>query len=179
MSLKEIKPILQIIGISVITSILFSALFFFLYFHTIAPSRKQDTTGSSKTLPKNTQFAKYEVIINDFLTTIRKGEIETAYKGTSPVFQKLTSLDDFKKLMNGYQSAHNIPSSSCSLTEYSDPFSSTINDLPNAYMIVQTKCETTENNEIKGFSIEFIDDGGKSKISYINAYKNPVIHKKE
>ena len=45
-------------------------------------------------------------------------------------------------------------------------------------MIVQTKCETTENNEIKGFNVEFIEDEGKSKISFINPYKNLVVHKK-
>ena len=46
-------------------------------------------------------------------------------------------------------------------------------------MIIQAKCESTEAKEIKGFNIEFIDDEGKSKISYINVYKTPVTHKKE
>ena len=61
-----------------------------------------------------------------------------------------------------------FPSSACTLTEYSEPFSDPIEGLTDTYMIVQTKCEVVENNEIKGFNVEFIDDEGKSKISFIN-----------
>jgi len=164
---------LQTIGISAVTSLLCTAIVFFFYFSILAPQ------GPSKTPPKDPLFAKYETIVNDFLDMVRKGQIEAAYKETSPSFQKISTLDNFKKLINGYQSAQNIPSSPCSLKEYSEPFSGSINDLPDKYMIVQTKCEATENKEIKGFFIEFIEDEGKSKISYINVYKAPVTHKKE
>ena len=81
-------------------------------------------------------------------------------------------------MADALQSSQSIPSSPCTLTEYSEPFSGSIEGLTDTYMIVQTKCEATENNEIKGFDVEFIDDEGKSKISYINPYKIPVIHKK-
>lgn len=178
MSLKKIQPVLQTVGVSAIMSLLVSVLFLFLYFHPQASPFKQDTTGSTKTAAKDAQFTKYETIINNFLDTVRKGQIEATYKGTSPVFQKLTSLDDFKKLIAGYQAAHAIPSSSCSLTEYSEPFSSSIQTLPDTYMIVETKCEVTEGGQIKGFNVEFIDDKGTPKISYINVYQTPVTHKK-
>jgi hypothetical protein len=133
---------------------------------------------SSKISPKDPQFAAYEVIINNFLEMIRKGQVETAYKETSPTFQKKSTLDDFKKLINSYQSGHSIPTSPCSLTEYSEPFSGTITGLTDTYMIVQTKCEVTENKQTTGFNVEFIQDAGKWKISFINAYSAPVIHKK-
>ena len=135
--------------------------------------------GPEKVPSKDPQFAKYEEIINDFLDTIRKGQIEAAYKKTSPSFQKISSIDDFNKLITGYQTSQGIPSSPCSLTEYSEPFPGTIKDLPDKYMIIQAKCEVMEGKEIKGFNIEFIDDEGISKISYINVYKTPIIHKKE
>ncbi len=180
MSLKKIKPILEIVGIFAITSLLVSALFLFFYFNWIAPRGSSPlSTPPSKVLPKDTQFATYDARVNDFLNTLRKGEIETAYKGTSPVFQKKTSLENFKKLVTTLQSSHSIPTSSCSVTEYSEPFSSTIEGLPDVYMIVQTKCEVREGGEIRGFNVEFIDDNGKPKISYINPYTIPVIHKKE
>jgi ethanolamine ammonia-lyase large subunit len=169
MALKKITPILLTIGISVITSLLVSGIGIFIYFRTIVPKQ----TGSL-----DTQFTKYETIVNGFLDSLRKGEIEAAYKGTSPVFQKKTTLDDFKKLVAGYTSAQNIPAASCSLTEYSEPISSTIDGLPDTYMIVQAKCEATESNEIKGIQVEFIDDKGTPKISYINVYKTSVVHKK-
>ena len=173
MSVKGIHPILQTIGISAVTSFLCSIVALVLYFQIIA------SPGSSKVLPKDPQFAKYEEIINDFLDTIRKGQIEAAYKKTSPSFQKISSIDDFNKLITGYQTSQGIPSSPCSLTEYSEPFPGTIKDLPDKYMIIQAKCEVMEGKEIKGFNIEFIDDEGISKISYINVYKTPVTHKKE
>lgn len=164
---------LQTIGISAVTSFLCSIVVLFLYFRTVA------SPGLAKALPKDPQFAKYEEIINDFLDTIRKGQIEAAYKKTSPSFQKISTIDDFNKLITGYQTSQSIPSSSCFLTEYSEPFPGTIKDLPDKYMIIQAKCEVTEGKEIKGFNIEFIDEEGTSKISYINVYKTPVIHKKD
>src|SRR3990167_6568579 len=173
MSLKKINPILQTIVISAVTSFLCSIGALLLYFRLFAPS------GSAKALPKDPQFAKYEEIINDFMDTIRKGQIEAAYKQTAPSFQKISSIDDFNKLITGYQTAQSIPSSPCFLTEYCEPFPGTIKDLPDKYMIIQAKCEVTEAKEIKGFNIEFIDDEGKLKISYINVYKTPIIHKKE
>ena len=160
-------------GISIATSLLFSTLFFFLYFYRIIPILKIDTTT-----PTDTHFALYEAIINELLDGIQKGEIEAAYNKTSPVFQKKTSLDNFKKMTDELQSSQSIPSSPCTLTEYSEPFSGSIEGLTDTYMIVQTKCEVTENNEIKGFNVEFIEDEGKSKISFINPYKNLVVHKK-
>ncbi|MEK9143197.1 MAG: hypothetical protein AAB481_01020 [Patescibacteria group bacterium] len=163
---------LQTIGISAVTSFLCSIVALLLYFRIFAPP------GPANAPAKDPQFAKYEEIINDFLDTIRNGQIEAAYKETSPSFQKISTLENFKKLIIGYQSTENIPSSPCSLTEYSEPFPGTIKDLPDKYMIVQAKCEATENKGIKGFNIEFIDDEGKSKISYINVYKAPVTHKK-
>lgn len=162
---------LQTIGISAVTSFLCSIVALLLYFRIVA------APGSAKALPKDPQFAKYEEIINDFLDTIRKGQTEAAYKKTSPSFQKISTIDDFNTLITGYQTAQSIPSSSCFLTEYSEPFPGTIKDLPDKYMIIQAKCEVTEANEIKGFNIEFIDDEGISKISYINVYKTPIIHK--
>lgn len=171
MSSKKIHAILQTIGISAVTSFVCSIVALLLYFQIIA------APGPAKAPVKDPQFAKYEEIINDFLDTIRKGQIEAAYKKTSPSFQKISTIDDFNKLITGYQTAQNIPSSSCFLTEYSEPFPGTIKDLPDNYMIIQAKCEVTEGKEIKGFNIEFIDEEGTSKISYINAYKTPVTHK--
>lgn len=171
MSFKRIHPILQTIGISAVTSFLCSIVALLLYFRIVA------APGSANTPAKDPQFAIYEEIINDFLDTIRKGQIEAAYKKTSPSFQKISSLDDFNKLITGYQTSQSIPSSSCFLTEYSEPFSGSINGLSDKYMIVQAKCETTEGKEIKGFNIEFIEGEGISKISYINVYKTPVTHK--
>lgn len=173
MSLKKSDPIFKTVGISIASSLLFSTLFFFLYFYRIIPILKIDTTTTL-----DTHFAQYETIINELLTGIQKGEIEAAYNKTSPVFQKKTTLENFKKMMNELQSSQSIPSSPCTLTEYSEPFSATIEGLTDRYMIVQTKCETTENKEIKGFNVEFIEDEGKSKISFINPYKNLVVHKK-
>ena len=173
MSLKKSDPIFKTVGISIATSILFSTLFFFLYFYTILPIFKENTTS-----PADIRFTQYEAIINELLTGIQKGEIEAAYNKTSPIFQKKTTLENFKKMTDELQSSQSIPSSACTLTEYSEPFSGSIEGLTDTYMIVQTKCEVVENNEIKGFNVEFIDDEGKSKISFINPYKNLVVHKK-
>lgn len=123
-------------------------------------------------------FAEYETIINTFLDTIRKGNIEAAYTSTSPIFQKLTSLDSFRKLAADFTSNQNIPSIPCTLTEYSEPFSSTIKGLTETFMITQTKCEANEGGDMKGFNVEFIKDQGTSKISYINVYKGAVVHKR-
>jgi len=179
MSSKKIKPILQIIGSSALTSLFCTALFLFAYLH-IAQNNifSLSSSKSSKTISKDTKFATYEAVINNFFNTLRKGNIENAYKSTSPVFQEKTSLDDFQKLVTAYQSTQAIPASSCSLTQYSDPFSSSINGLSNTYMIVQTKCEAEEKGEIKGFDVEFIEDAGIPKISYINAYTSQVVHTK-
>ncbi len=170
-SYKGIQPILQTISISAATSILCSIVIVFLSFRIVT------SPGPEKVPSKDPQFAKYEEIINDFFDTIRKGHIEAAYKKTSPSFQKISTLDNFQKLMDSYQSANNIPVTPCFLTEYSEPFSTSISDLPDTYMVVQAKCETTEGKKINGFNIEFIDDGGTSKISYINISKTPIIHK--
>lgn len=137
----------------------------------------QSAKGSAKA-PKDANFTKYEAVINGFLDTIRKGQIEAAYKETSTTFQKLTTLDDFKTLIAGYQSVQNIPTSACTLTQYSDPYTTTIKGLPDVYTVVQAKCETTENGKIKGFYVEFMNDKGTPRISYLSAYNNPVIHNK-
>lgn len=171
MTFNKIHPILQTIGISAVTSFLCSAIFLFLYFRLVA------SPGPAKDPAKDPQFAKYEEIVNDFLELVRKGQIEAAYKETSPSFQKISTLENFKKLMTDYQSAKSIPSSPCKITEYTEPFSGSINDLPDKYIIIQAKCEATEDKEIKGFNIEFIEGEGTSRISYINVYKTPVTHK--
>lgn len=174
MSLKKTHPILQTVGVSVASSLVFSTLFFFLYFYTILPNLKENTASSL-----DIHFTRYETIINELLSRIQKGEIEAAYKETSPVFQKKTTLENFQKMAEELQLSQSIPSSSCSVTEYSEPFSGSIEGLTDRYMIVQTKCEATEKNEIKGFNVEFIEDEGISKISFINPYKNLIIHKKD
>lgn len=177
MAFKKSPSTLQIIGVSAITSVVVSALFLFIYqrFGSIvfAPS-----TAKAPISSQDPNFTKYETLINNFLDKIRKGKIEEAYKDTSPSFQKLTTLEDFKKLMTGYQTAKAIPTSTCSLIQYSEPFSSSIKGLNDQYLITTTKCEAIENNQTKGFDVEFIDDAGKTKISYINAYSAPVFHKR-
>lgn len=178
MSLRKINPVLQTVVISSITSILVTGIFFILYFYKISPSVKVDSAITSKTLPKDTQFTKYETIINEFLDTIRKGQIEAAYKSTSAVFQKKTTIDDFKKLAEAFKLSNSLPSSGCSLTEYSEPVSSSIEGLPDNFMIVQTKCEAAENGQIKGFNVELIEDKGQPKISFIKPYILPITHKK-
>lgn len=174
MSLKKNDPIFKAIGVSIATSILFSTLFFFLYFYAILPNLKENTASSL-----DIHFTQYETIINELLGRIQKGEIEAAYKETSQVFQKKTSLENFKKMADELLSSQSIPSSPCTLTEYSEPFSGSIEGLTDTYMIIQTKCEATENNWVKGFNVELIDDEGTSKISFINPYKNLIIHKKD
>lgn len=171
MSFKKIKPVLTIVIISAITSSICWALFVFCFpASPVTPQKKSS---------QDAKFTTYENIINIFLGDLRKGQVEAAYKGTSPVFQKMTTLENFKKLSDTFQSNQNIPTTPCALTEYSEPFSGSITGLPDTYNIVQTKCESVEENEIKGFTVEFIDDEGKPKISYINTYKGPVVHKKE
>lgn len=179
MPVKTVKPIFQTIVISAVTSILVTALSIFIFFWVIAPKLNTDSKSAPvKIASSDPKFSAYETIINNFLAAIRKEDADTAYKSTSPVFQKLTTLEDFKKLLTQWQTLHSIPASACTLTEYSDPFTTTITGLTNEYVIVETKCEVTEKGEIKGFNVEFIDDKGTPKISFINAYRTPVTHKR-
>ena len=83
MSLKKSDPIFKTVGISVASSLLFSTLFFFLYFYGVIP-----TINKTTTTPLDAHFAQYESIINELLTGIQKGEIEAAYNKTSRYFKK-------------------------------------------------------------------------------------------
>lgn len=177
MATKLNHSILQTTVVAVITSFICSAAFVFLYFHaTSLPGLKRSSTPI-KAAVVDPNFAKYQTIINNFFVTVRKGQIQAAYTSTSPVFQKLTSLDQFQTLIAGYQSVNDIPTSPCTVSQYSDPVSSSIKGLPDTYMIAQTQCIVTNKGDIKGFDIEFIDDKGTPKISYINVFESAVTHK--
>lgn len=178
MAAKTIHPVIPTILISAVTSILVTALGLCIYFRTPALQKMISGPGPAKTPSSDANFAKYEGIINNFLDVVRKGDLEKAYKETSPSFQKLTSFEDFKKLIAVYKEGRNIPDSACTVTEYGEPFTTTIAGLSDSYTIIQTKCEAQSRDGIKGFVVELIDDGSTLKVSFINAYNGPVIHKK-
>lgn len=159
------------IMVSALTSIVCATAVIFFY-----TNRPMHATTAKRVA--DVHYAAYGKIINTFLTSVRQGNIQAAYAGTSPVFQKLTTQNDFQKLVSGYQLAGSIPAGPCTVTAYSDPFSSSISGVTGAFSIVQTKCEATESGITKGFDMEFISDNGTPKISYINAYSSPVMHTK-
>ena len=163
MSSEKSMNIFLGIGIAAVTSILCAGAV--LYFYNARANSFPDS-----------HYKKYGNIINSFFSTIRQGNVEAAYKSTSPVFQMLTSLDSFKNLITDYEVTQSIPASPCVVTQYSDPFPSTIASLSGTFNITQTKCEVAENHMTKGFDVEFVDDHGTPKISYINAYSSPVMH---
>jgi hypothetical protein len=185
-SLVIIKQTLLTIVLSILTSIFSCVLFLFVYFRYIVPSAKIEASVpllAATQTPKNpvpdSKFATYETAINEFFDSVRKGDIPVAYKSTSSVFQKKTTIDDFKKLITDYQTKKSIASSACRVTEYTDPLPSTIAGLADVYQIISTKCEAVEDGKVKGFTLELIEEERKPKISYIRDYTSPVLHKRD